>query len=127
MDAQLALRRFLTGALERRRERYLGFVAKQKTQVKFLNAIYHELERDLDGSKKIATLPSGRSPIPGYRFAPPSDFGSPVNDLREVCRSADDSFLVVSEDGEFGVHGPESLIDGRAIYRVDPTRGPDAN
>ncbi len=121
MSAETALRRFLAGALARKRDRYLGFIEKPKTRAKFLNAIHHELEMDLDRSKTIAALPPGRNPIPGYHFAPPDEFGIPVEDLREVCRSAEDSFLAVSEDGQFGVHGPETLADSRAIYRVKPT------
>jgi hypothetical protein len=119
LNAQVALRTFLAGALIRRRDRYLGFVAKRKNHVKFLGTIYHELERDLDKARQIAAFPAGDVPIPGYRFAPPEEFGAPVGDIREVCASSEDSFLVVSEDGQYGVHGPETYIDDRAIYHVE--------
>lgn len=118
MDAQAALQTFLTGALVRKRGRYLGFIAKPKTQAKFLDAIYHDLEADLDRSKQIQELPRGAGRIPGFRFAPPKEFGTLVDDLQGVCDSADDSFLVVSDDGEIGIHGPETMLDDRTIYRI---------
>ena len=80
---------------------------------------------DFDVSRQIAALPSGRDPIPGYRFAPPDEFGSPLGDLREID-SADESFLAVSEDGQLGIHGPETFGDSRAIYQIKPGRGFDA-
>ncbi len=118
VDAESALKSFLGTALRRRKKRYLGFIEKPKTRGKFLDAIYHVLEEDLDSDKRIEKLPQGSVPISGYRFAPPNEFGIPVDDLREVCSSSDDSFLVISSDGQFGVHGPESYIDSRSIYNV---------
>ncbi len=124
MEAQAALQRFLKGALLQKHDRYLGFVAKPKSRSKFLRAIDHDLERELDGALRIANLPAGR-PIKGFRFAPPDDFGSPVSDLRQLLRSSEDSFLAVSEDGQYGILSPETYIDDRAVYRlrVDRNRG----
>ena len=117
MEAQAALQTFLSGALLRKRDRYLGFVAKPKTRSRFLRTIDHDLERELDGALRIAHLPVDR-PIKGFRFAPPDEFGSPVSDLRQLLQSCDDSFLAVSEDGQYGVLSPETYIDDRAVYRL---------
>jgi hypothetical protein len=118
MEAQLALEIFLKGVLTWRRERYLGFINKPNTQTKFLETIYHILEGDLDISKAINKLPSKTTPIPGYWFAPPNEFGISVIDIQEFCNSHEDSFLVISQDGQFGIHSPETFIDSRVIYKI---------
>lgn len=117
-DAHSALENFLRHALIRKRDRYLGFIGKPKARAKFLDAIYHDLERDLDKSKQVQGLPAGAGSIPGFLFAPPKEFGTSVVDIRQILDSVDEGFLVVSEDGQYGIHGPEAMIDSRAIYRV---------
>ncbi|MEM7227116.1 MAG: hypothetical protein AAF495_29380 [Pseudomonadota bacterium] len=118
MDAVTALQTFLAGALAWKHERYIGFVAKPKTQTKFLREIYHGLDSDLDDAKAIPKLPASRGPLAGYRYAPPDEFGTPVADIRKECDSIDDSVLIVSSDGRFGIYTPESDCDGRRIFRV---------
>lgn len=118
MEAQTALRTFLEGVLIRRSERYIGFINKPKARKKFLAAFHHTLESDLDSSKSIKNLPVGSESIPGYWFAPPDEFGVPVADIREYVDSIEDSFLVVSANGKFGILSPETFIDSRRIYRV---------
>ena len=118
MNADEALEKFLKGALTRRKERYLGFISRSKSQKKFLETIYHILESDFDEEKSITQLPSVDKPIAGYRFAPPDEFGIPVPDIRDYVETVEDSFLVISQNGSLGIHSPETFIDERAIYRI---------
>ncbi len=118
MEAEQALKIFLDSALSSKKERYVGFVSKKKTRSKFLSAIYHELEGNLDASKKVTALPEHALAMPGYKFEPPNSFGEPITTLDAICNTSDESFLVVSVDGKYGVHGPETFIDSRAFYAI---------
>ena len=118
MDAKQAIETFLAKALKNKKERYLGFVSKPKTQRKFLDSIYHDLQDVLDDKKKIDSLPKHVLSMSGYKFQPPNHFGEPISSISEICDSFDESFLVVTSDGRYGIHGPESYIDKRAFYAI---------
>jgi len=118
MTAEQALKSFLNKALIRKKERYIGFILKPKTQGKFLNLIYHELENDLDESKKINQLNEKVLAKSGYKFMPPNIFGEQIMAIKEAYTSSDESFLIVSSDGKHAIYGPETYIDSRAFYNV---------
>ncbi|MBV1930474.1 MAG: hypothetical protein KUG71_02055 [Porticoccaceae bacterium] len=118
MQAEEALVFFLSRALKNKKERYLGFASKTKTQNKFLDSIYHDLESALDKGKRRTSLPAEALLMPGYIFAPDQGFGVAIEQFEGVVDESKDSFLFVSEDGRYGVHGPETFIDSRAYYAV---------
>ena len=118
MEAQRALESFLNSALVDRKKRYLGFISKPKTRGKFLRSIYHDLENCLDNTKQVESFPASVLSLPGFKFEPEKIYGQPISSLGEVCNSFDESFLVVSKDGKFAIHGPETYIDSRAFYAV---------
>ena len=117
MDAQEALETFLSRALVRsKRARVLGFIAKPKSRAKFLDAIYHDLENYLDRAKQVDSLPKSVVSMPGYKYQPPEIFGQPIPNLSEFYYGLDESYLVVTIDGKYGIHGPETYSDSRAFY-----------
>lgn len=118
MDAQEALGLFLDKALVCKKSRYIGFIKKTATRQKFLNTIYHELERSLDHTKRVSSIPKDILSKPAFIFEPPDIFGKKVSSLEEAYDNFMDSFLVISEDGSFGIHGPETFMDSRAFYSV---------
>jgi len=114
----------LTSALTRlrklidKKKRYLGFISKPKTRNKFLRSIYHDLESCLDSTKQVDSFSTTVQLLPGFKFEPENIYGQPISSLGEICTSFDESFLVVSNDGKFAIHGPETHIDSRAFYAV---------
>ncbi len=116
MESMESLGVFLKIYLSNKRSRYLGFIAKPKSQKKFLDTIYHELEGSLNSSMKVKELPSAVLEDGGFLFSPPNTFGEPVSALKEGLRNNDESFLLISRDGKHGIHGPETFIDSRAYY-----------
>ncbi len=119
MDATEALKTFLFNALVKtRRQRLINFAAKPKTQSKFLDAIYHDLEDCFDNSKRVDALPDSVVSMPGYKFQPPESFGHPIASLGDYYRGSAESYLVVTIDGKFGIYGPETFIDSRAFYAI---------
>lgn len=118
MEARDALEEFLRHSLGNKVERYLGFISKSKNQHKFLNSIYHELAEDLGPSKRVGKLTDCAMSMKGYKFSPSSNFGEAVESLSGAYDTHEDSFLIVSENGKFAIHGPETFIDSRAYYAV---------
>lgn len=118
MEAKEALERFLMKALFKKKERLLGFVSKPKTQPKFLNLIYHELDESLDDSFQVKSLDEEVLSMPGYKFEPPNNFGESISQMAEACDSFSDSYLVVSIDGNYAIYGPEHMIDERRFYAI---------
>ncbi len=118
MEAQQALESFLSSALRDKKKRYLGFISKPKTQNKFLRSINHDLESCLDATKQVESFPAPVLSLRGFKFESEKIYGHPIPSLGEVCNSFDESFLVVSSDGKFAIHGPETYIDSRAFYAV---------
>jgi len=116
MESLESLGVFLNTYLSNKRSRYLGFISKPKSQKKFLDAIYHELETSLDSSMKVKDFPSTIFEEEGFLFSPPNTFGEPISTLKEGLRKNDESFLLISKDGKYGIHGPETFIDSRAYY-----------
>ncbi len=116
MIAADALKVFLNTALLNKKERYLGFISKSKNRNKFLDTIYHELEGDLDSSYKSKSLPANAWELPGLLFEPPNTFGEPILSLKDADSNLTDAFLVISVDGKYAIHGPETFIDSRAYY-----------
>lgn len=117
VEAEKALRFFLRHvALPAKRARYLDLISRPSSRRKFLDMLYHKLECNLDPSKSVKKLSPEALSMPGYRFGYCDMFGEPVDLLAAVCASDDESFLVVSIDGKFGIHGSESYIDDRTFY-----------
>jgi len=113
MQALVALEVFLSRALCHRRERYIEFAKKPKTRKKFLDAIYHDLERDLDPAYFVESLPSEISLSSGYVFQAGGQFGAPLLSLEELIASHAESCLAVSTSGQAGIYCPETHIDSR--------------
>lgn len=111
MHATDALETFLRLTLRRRVERYVEFAKSDKQRSKFLGALYHDLESDLDSSKATKALSEASLRQPGYLFAPPDRFGLDVTSLRLVDGTHDDAILAISRDGRVGILRPEALAD----------------
>ncbi len=116
MNEAQALQEFLSRALGRRRERYLQFVGREKSRGKFLAAICHDLEWDLDANKSVKSLPARVLDCPGFLFESPKRFGEPLASMRELVESPAESCLGISTDGLAGVYCPESFIDSRMFF-----------
>lgn len=116
-EAEVALRRFLSQvALPEKRARYLDLVSRPNSRRKFLDTLYHELEAHLDPSKRVKQLSAKQLALPAFRFDHHTDFGERIAALATVDASFDESFLVVSADGNVGIHGPESHKRKRSYY-----------
>ena len=118
MDANQALEKFLRRCLSRRADRYVEFANSVKRQSKFLNAIYHELEADLDSSLARGALSEAVLNRPAYLFCPPDTFGVEIPTLREIAASHDDSRLAVARDGSAAVLRPETYVDSVLLFEI---------
>ncbi len=118
MDANEALIIFLNKALIIKKERLLGFLNKSKNHNKFLNTIYHELEQCLNPSFIIESLPEKILLSKGYLYEPNCGAGEMISSLQEIAESSMDSFLAISQDGKYAIHGPETFIDSRTYYAI---------
>ncbi len=115
-EAEEALRRFLNQfALPGKRARYLDLISRPKSRRKFLNTLSHELESHLDPANRVEQLSAKQLALPGFRFDHHHDFGEPIDTLATVCTSFDEDVLIVSTDGNVGMHGPD-YMDGRTFY-----------
>ena len=87
MKPEVCLEIFLKRNLSTKLGRFLGFISVQKRQLKFLHAIYHELEESLDPLKKVSSIPDIVLDESGYLFKPPDTFGKLVVSLREILNT----------------------------------------
>ena len=111
-----SLTTFLANSLGKRQERHISFASKKKTRAKFLNALYHDLEKDFGSHGLVAKLPPHILESPGFLFTASGSFGQSVGTIREVLDSPIDAFLIVTYSGLAGVYGPETFIDSRLHY-----------
>ncbi len=102
---------FLKGTLSNRwRDRYVGFVAKPKTEEKLLQSLYHDLMACFDQRAIVAKLPESAWDSPALSFS--SDgFGRSETSLRDAHERCADAVLVVTCDGRYGFHREEDLYD----------------
>jgi len=108
-----ALGIFLAASLSIRRERYISLANKETTRGKFLNALNHDLEKDLGRRGMVMQLPDEILDSPGFLFG---SFGKHVITVREIVDSHLDAFLIVSNNGLAGTYGPETFIDSRVHF-----------
>ena len=87
-----ALKVFLSLALTRRTERHISFASNEKTRSKFLQSIYHDLEKDLDCARAIPGFGDTILDSPGYLFEPDDTFGEKFACFRDILESNRDSF-----------------------------------
>ena len=113
MNSSQLLADFLSRSLAKRRDRYAEFAARPKSQPKILHALHHDLLECFDRAHVVESLPESAWNLPAYRFSSRSKFGAASSSLREAYEAERDAFLIVTQDGRYGVHREEDLIDSR--------------
>jgi len=118
MDATQALAQFLSGALSRRRDRYVEFASKPKTQAKLLEALHHELHDCFDSAVVKQSLPERAWSAAAFLYSPEAGFGLSFGSLRLATEHLPDAFLALTQDGVFGVHREEDSIDTQLLISL---------
>ncbi len=111
-----ALETFLRRALSRRADRYVEFAKSPKRRRKFLDAIHHDLESDLNSNLSVPVISADILDRPAYLFVPPTTFGRTVSTLREIAETHDDAMLAVSHDATGAVLRPETYVDSAMFF-----------
>lgn len=119
-DARNAILRFLSGALARRKERYLEFASRPKAQGKLLADFYHHFAGCFAKQAVVRELPAEAWTSVAYSFAPPKEFGIRWTTLREAYENMREAQLLVTADGRFGIHTQEDSSGGPMFIRASP-------
>ena len=120
MDATEALTKLLSTSLSHKRERYVDFASRPKAQKKLLNDLYHKLIDCFDPKHIVSQLPASAWSTPAYGYAPPRTFGVRWSSLKDAIldRGSDDAYLLVTEDGLYGVYCQEDCFGGPIFIRA---------
>ena len=106
---------FLKGSLHSRwRDRYVGFVAKPKTEAKLLRALPHDLMSCFDQRAIVTELADSAWNSPALSFST-EGFGLHESSLRSAHARCGDSVLVVTCDGKYEFHREEDLHDSELL------------
>ena len=121
MEGSTHLARFLRGCVtKRKRERYAGLVSQKKGQKKFLSALDHDLERDIDQARvvdRFSDIDWTRSAI---FYSSRGSYGIPAATVRQAYDNApwDGGWLIVSASGICGVYRPEGRMDDEMFIKL---------
>ena len=121
MESNTNLARFLKGCVAKHeQDRYSALVSKKKGQKKFLSALDHDLERDIDQTKVIDRFPETEWMKNCTFYSSQGSYGIPVATIRQAYDNApwDGGWLIVSASGMCGVYRPEGRIDDEKYIKL---------
>lgn len=104
---------FVSKALENEKSRrYLSLAGTKKGKKKILDDLCHGFESAIL-NKNIVDSDSGYSSKACYLYSGPTGFGIRYDTVLSAYEdvSMDDSWLIISDDGRYGIHRPESRWD----------------
>jgi len=118
MEAPDALRKFVVSVLvPAKAQRIQSLIQTRRGQMKALDSLSHDLK-----SAVRADLPTPERSsfwqLPCFLFRAPKTFGArwPSFEAAYEGLSTEDSWLLISEDGRFGVYRPEGRWDGERAF-----------
>ena len=115
-----AVKRFITGVLEKNRAaRLCALVSTSKGERKFLRELSHGIEAPAARSDRMTSLRMCDS-MPCYLYWEREGFGAAKASVGEAYNvlSVEDSWLIVSQDGTFGIYRPEARWDDEVAIRI---------
>jgi hypothetical protein len=118
-----ALVTFLSGTLAQRRERYVEFAGKAKTQRKLIAEFYHHFAGCLAKQAIVPALPEDAWELPAYSYGPSAEFGTPWPSLKAAYESMGEATLLVTQDGRFGIHTQEDSFGGPIFIQLRQAAG----
>ena len=121
MESDTHLGKFLRGCVaKQKRERYAALVNSKKGRKKFLSALDHDLERDIDQTKVIRRIPESEWPKSCTFYSSQGSFGILVASIQQAYENAPwyGGWLIVSASGMCGVYRPEGRIDNESYIKL---------
>jgi hypothetical protein len=113
MEPAEAWRKFVVGVLvPSKAERLASLIQTRRGQLKALDALSHDFHQAVRADVSVPRRDLFWQ-LPCLVFQPPSTFGAPRPSFASAYEelSTEDGWLVVSEDGRFGIYRPEGRWD----------------
>lgn len=122
MEAVEAVTHFIRRAVVRhRRDRYAGLVASRNGRDKFLCALDHDLEREIEDRTAVPALSETEWKQPGFLYASDGSFGVKLESLRhgyENTAPQGGGWLIISQSATIAIYRPEDWVDDERYFRL---------
>ena len=126
MNAKEALSRFVQIAMgPDRARRYAALLETKRGMRKILDDLCHGFEEAIDPRLVTESRASMPMNAPCFTFSGSDDCGTEYATMAEAydALSTGDSWLIIAQDGQSGIHRPEGRWDVEKMIRIEPCRG----
>ena len=116
-----AIKAFInTVATSKKARRYLELVDSTKGRKRFLNELHHCFDDALREDLQLINDRSKCNKMPCYIYFYRMGFGTPAESFSQAYEelASDDSWVIVTQDGSYGVYRPEANWDGEILVRI---------
>jgi hypothetical protein len=120
MDAAELVNAFIKHVvIKDKQERYTGFVGSRKNRKKFLDALDHQLESEVDLSKSTKSLDEKEWNAAAMLYSSNETFGMAFNSLKEAYEQASSygGWLILDLSGHVAIFRPEGKIDDELYFK----------
>jgi hypothetical protein len=120
MDAVEAVTIFIRRIVSKeKQERYVGFVTGKNGRKKFLDALDHSLEKEIDISMAVKNLDDKEWIQPGFLYSSNGTFGTELNNLKDGYDKASPygGWLILSQSAGIAIFRPEGKIDDEIFFK----------
>ena len=121
MESTEYLAKFIRKVVNKqKKERYVGYLTSNKGKIKFLAALDHDLERDIEKRKVVKELSENDWSMSGVFYSSNGSFGVHSETIKEAYENApwEGGWLILSETGRYGVYRPEGKMDDELYIKL---------
>ena len=106
--------------IKSKRDRYLGFLASSKGQVKFAKSLDHDFEKVLDESKYVQKLERNELEQAGDLFCSNGVTNNTNTSMYDLYGKApwEGGWLLINKKGNLAIYRPEGRIDDELCIRL---------
>ena len=106
--------------VKEKQERYTGFVGSDKNRKKFLDALDHQLESDIDLSKTTKSFDEKEWGAAAFLYSSNGTFGIAFNSLKEAYEQASPygGWLILGISGHAAIFRPEGKVDAELCFTL---------
>ncbi|MCU7920531.1 MAG: hypothetical protein KZQ95_19570 [Candidatus Thiodiazotropha sp. (ex Epidulcina cf. delphinae)] len=121
MDISEGLESFIKrSVIKSKRDRYLGFLASVKGQIKFAKSLDHDFEKVLDDSKFVQKIERNELEQPGDLFCSNGVTNNTAISMYDLYGKApwEGGWLLINKEGNLAIYRPEGRIDDELCIRL---------
>ncbi len=106
--------------IKTKRDRYAGYLANKKGKAKFLAALDHDLERDIETSKTVKELSENEWSRSAVFYSSQGAYGVQSKTIKQAYENApwEGGWLILSETGNYCVYRPEGRMDDELYIKL---------